>query len=347
MKLGLKLFFSHWLAVILVSGSIGTFFYINAADSLKASLQLRLRNSAALIAESLKGADIQGIREQGDIEKESYQRNLALLRRLKQTNPDIAFLYITRMDNGKVTFVIDSDESSKQALPGKVYMKGISALEDGFKRPAVDDDFYTDEWGVFMAGYAPVDAPGGPYALGMDMRADEVQRKYKRLQLSGLLSLLASLALAFIFSRVLAQRLVRHIGTFVLQCEAIASGRYQDTLKLKTGDELDQLVTAFNTMAINLSQTQASLRAANTDLELRVQQRTQELTALNDELRQALDNVQTLKGLLPMCAWCKKMRSDDGYWTELEQYVQKQAGVKFTHGICPDCTQKLIHQARQ
>jgi methyl-accepting chemotaxis protein len=252
-----------------------------------------------------------------------------------------------RNENGKTVFVIDTDESSRQAMPGKVYNKGISALEAGFKRPSVDDHFYTDEWGVFMAGYAPVDADGGPYVVGMDMRADEVQRKYKRLQLSGLISLFASLVLALLFSRVLAQRLVRHIGAFVRQCEAIASGSYETKLELKTGDELDQLVNAFNTMAVNLSRTQASLHHANADLELRVQQRTQELTASNEELKLALENVKQLTGLLPMCAWCKKMRDDDGYWTELERYVEQQAGVKFTHGICPDCAHKLIQNDGQ
>jgi methyl-accepting chemotaxis protein len=342
MKLGLKLFFSHWLAVVLVSGSIGTFFYLNAADSLSASLQLRLRNSAAFVAEALKGADLHDIQEAGDIDKESYKHNLSLLRRLKQTNPDIAYLYIMRKENGKTIFVIDTDESPKQAKPGRNYNIEIPSMQEGFTRPSVDPNLLSDEWGVFMSGYAPVDAPGGPYLVGLDMRADEVRQKFKSLQLSGLISLGASLALALLFSRVLAQRLVRHIGAFVRQCETIASGSFQARLELKTGDELDQLVTAFNTMAVNLSRTQDSLQQANANLELRVIQRTQELTASNEELKQALDNVKKLRRLLPLCAWCKKMRNDNGYWTELERYVEKEAGVKFSHGICPDCAHKLL-----
>ena len=47
--------------------------------------------------------------------------------------------------------------------------------------------------------------------------------------------------------------------------------------------------------------------------------------------------VNTLRGLLPICAWCKKVREDSGYWGELEGYVAKHSATTFTHGLCPDC----------
>lgn len=58
------------------------------------------------------------------------------------------------------------------------------------------------------------------------------------------------------------------------------------------------------------------------------------------ELQQALGEVKTLSGLLPLCAWCRKVRSDDGYWQQLEQYFESHSQVKFTHGICEDCGQR-------
>ncbi len=57
----------------------------------------------------------------------------------------------------------------------------------------------------------------------------------------------------------------------------------------------------------------------------------------NEELSRALAEVQTLSGLLPICAWCKKIRDDDGYWQKLEDYFQTRSQIKFTHGICADC----------
>lgn len=60
----------------------------------------------------------------------------------------------------------------------------------------------------------------------------------------------------------------------------------------------------------------------------------------NEELQQALGEVKTLSGLLPICAWCRKVRSDDGYWQQLEHYFESHGNVKFTHGICEECGQK-------
>ncbi|HTA95495.1 MAG TPA: PAS domain S-box protein, partial [Verrucomicrobiae bacterium] len=59
------------------------------------------------------------------------------------------------------------------------------------------------------------------------------------------------------------------------------------------------------------------------------------------ELQEALAQVKTLSGLIPICAWCKNIRNDKGYWQNVEQYVRSRADVTFTHGICPDCTAKF------
>jgi PAS domain S-box-containing protein len=56
------------------------------------------------------------------------------------------------------------------------------------------------------------------------------------------------------------------------------------------------------------------------------------------ELQAALAQVQTLRGLVPICAGCKKIRDDAGYWTQVEQYVQAHTLATFSHGLCPDCT---------
>ena len=54
----------------------------------------------------------------------------------------------------------------------------------------------------------------------------------------------------------------------------------------------------------------------------------------------ALNHVKTLQGLLPICAWCKRVRDDEGYWDQVEAYFHKYTGVDFTHGICPECLEK-------
>ena len=66
-----------------------------------------------------------------------------------------------------------------------------------------------------------------------------------------------------------------------------------------------------------------------------------ELVEANEGLKQALIQVKTLRGLLPICSSCKNIRSDDGYWASIEVYIGEHSEAEFTHGICPDCAEKL------
>lgn len=73
------------------------------------------------------------------------------------------------------------------------------------------------------------------------------------------------------------------------------------------------------------------------------QKRTQqERERLITELQDALANIKTLSGLLPICATCKKIRNDEGYWQQVEGYVAEHTEATFTHGICPDCAEKAL-----
>ncbi len=59
------------------------------------------------------------------------------------------------------------------------------------------------------------------------------------------------------------------------------------------------------------------------------------------ELEEAMANVKQLQGLLPICCYCKKIRDDGNYWHRVESYITGHANVRFSHGICPDCSEKL------
>ena len=65
-----------------------------------------------------------------------------------------------------------------------------------------------------------------------------------------------------------------------------------------------------------------------------------ELRRLNKELQMTLENVKVLTGLLPICANCKKVRNDKGYWEAVEGYFSEHNDVQFSHGICPECIDK-------
>jgi PAS domain S-box-containing protein len=67
----------------------------------------------------------------------------------------------------------------------------------------------------------------------------------------------------------------------------------------------------------------------------------QELQQTLEELQEALAKVKTLSGLLPICASCKKIRDDSGYWKQIEAYIREHSDATFTHGLCPECVKKL------
>jgi PAS domain S-box-containing protein len=70
----------------------------------------------------------------------------------------------------------------------------------------------------------------------------------------------------------------------------------------------------------------------------------EERERLIGELRGALAEVKTLSGLLPICAHCKKIRDDRGYWSRIETYIRERSNAEFTHGICPDCAQRYFDE---
>jgi len=65
------------------------------------------------------------------------------------------------------------------------------------------------------------------------------------------------------------------------------------------------------------------------------------LQATIAKLQKALEEVNVLSGLLPICASCKKIRDDTGYWNQIESYIRKHSDAEFSHSICPDCAKKL------
>ena len=67
----------------------------------------------------------------------------------------------------------------------------------------------------------------------------------------------------------------------------------------------------------------------------------QALREKNAELAAALAKVKLLGGLLPICAGCKKIRDDQGYWSQVDSYVQEHSEATFTHGLCPECIKRL------
>ena len=73
----------------------------------------------------------------------------------------------------------------------------------------------------------------------------------------------------------------------------------------------------------------------------KIKQTDKEKSAAIIELQKALDEVKILSGFLPICASCKNIRDDKGYWNQIEAYISEHSEAEFSHGICPGCAKKL------
>ena len=122
---------------------------------------------------------------------------------------------------------------------------------------------------------------------------------------------------------------IKPILTLSNQIEKIREGELENITPLSRNDEIGQLSDAFN---------------------LLIDKRTQVEDALKEEIelhKQALDKVKVLSGFLPICASCKNIRDDKGYWNEIETYIKNNSEAEFSHGICPECVKKLYPELAQ
>ena len=186
--------------------------------------------------------------------------------------------------------------------------------------------------------------------LGLSMRIEN----RRRISLWWLIPAYAvSGGMLLLLSMILARRISVSLTSHLRALEAITqrvaeSGSLDRHAEVAGPDDVQALASSFNAMIDRV-------RSANEELERRVEERTAELSIANEELlrlnlekelaidglKEALSKISTLRGLLPICAACKKIRDDKGYWKQIETYIMEHTDADFSHGICPDCAKEL------
>ncbi len=107
--------------------------------------------------------------------------------------------------------------------------------------------------------------------------------------------------------------------------------------RIKTGERIVKLEEGHKELEQILVESRNKLKVAfdNTLQQKRILER------VNKELQDALDNIQELEGIVPICAHCKKIRDSGDEWQKLEAYIEEHSEAQFSHGICPDCKEQF------
>lgn len=109
-----------------------------------------------------------------------------------------------------------------------------------------------------------------------------------------------------------------------------AKGNKEDIVRgLESGAD-DYIIKPFDK-----SELKARVRVGVKTIELKLS-----LRAKISELKEALDNINKLQGIVPICAWCKRIRDDSQYWHQVEDYIAEHSLAEFSHSICPECSEK-------
>jgi len=131
--------------------------------------------------------------------------------------------------------------------------------------------------------------------------------------------------------------MAKQIRAIDRDAKIVVTSAHGDTAYLMQA--IDVGIDAYVMKPVDAGKLQEAIRKCAEVVEYRKEalRHQRELQRSMEELQAALGKVKILSGLLPICASCKKIRNDTGYWEQIETYIRDRSEAEFTHGICPDC----------
>jgi GAF domain-containing protein/HAMP domain-containing protein len=261
--------------------------YLNFKAELRSDLRHRLENITKLASLQQDGDLLLKVRAQGDEAFNIIQERNA---NIKRTEPELIFVYTLRKDEqGNIYFVVDARISPDEpdiSNFGDRYEQPSDTLSSNFdtmSQPIIEPEIYTDEFGSFLSGYAPIFTSDGDRAgvLGVDISAETIHAQEQRFLIRLSIILVPSLILIVLGGLVFANYLAKPIINLRDMANRISQGELNTHISnIPKTRELAELAINLNNMTTNLSEL-------INDLEQRVAERTSGLTKKTDQLRTA------------------------------------------------------------
>ena len=128
----------------------------------------------------------------------------------------------------------------------------------------------------------------------------------------------------------------------VRRVRAVQSSQPPYIIMLTTKDEKADIVAGLDAGADDYLAKPFDIGELRARVEVgrRIAEMQERLAAQVQELRQTLEHIKTLQGILPICSFCKKIRDGQGYWDQVEAYISRYSDAQFSHSVCPECMKK-------
>lgn len=149
------------------------------------------------------------------------------------------------------------------------------------------------------------------------------------------IAIIASIAIVILFKNNIQKPLLN----LNLSANQISTGDLMAPIDTSSEDEIGQLAKNLDDMIQNIRSITTSRDELNREVDER-KRIEQTLLAERDKLQGALSEIKVLRGILPVCSFCKKIRDDQGSWNQIEAYIQEHSDAEFSHSICKECANK-------
>jgi adenylate cyclase len=251
----IKLTVSFILLIIIVAGLAFFYTYSESKDALKERMQDELKTVASVTATQING-DMLASLKAGDENTTEFLAIRDQLDSIRKSSPDIKYVYTMKKVGDEVQFIVDADYGilDNPGTIGEVYEEADSDLLEGFSKPTATQDFYTDEWGTLLSGFAPVKDSGGNVVglVGVDMDSQSVINQQNFIGSTIYWIVGVSVVIAGIIIGFFVMTIMRDINKLNKAADLVSKGNMDVVVDVKRKDEVGALAESFSRMVASL-----------------------------------------------------------------------------------------------
>ena len=245
---------ASFVLIIVITSSLSFFYtYEEARSQLNQSARDKLMDVTGAMATQFSGDALLAL-QPGDENTTAYQSIVDEMRQMRSDSADIVNMYSMKLVNDTVYFIVDDAEDGAASI-GQLYdHPELTQIKEALTTPSASPNFYSDEFGTYMSGYAPIkDANGTTVAiLGVDVTAVATLQQIDNVRNSTALIIVASVVIGTIIILLFSLTLIRDIKKMNIAAEKISTGDMTASIDIKRKDEVGELADSFGRMIASL-----------------------------------------------------------------------------------------------